>query len=137
MKKLSKILLIDDSEADNYIHVRRLNKAAIAEEIVIKYNGREGINYLKGITASVPPRPELIFLDINMPVMNGWEFLDEYERMPESKKGRTLVTMLTTSGADTDRKQAAGYKSIDEYLEKPLTQDKIDAIIASHFPDLE
>ena len=136
-RKLHTVLLIDDSEADNFIHARRIRKAGVAEEIVIKHNGREGIDYLRQTNPDGShPQPEIVFLDINMPVMNGWEFLQEYAQLPEHQKAGTVVTMLTTSVADTDRKRAAEYDDVVRYIEKPLTGDKLTEIISEFYPDV-
>ena len=136
-RKLARILLIDDSEADNFIHARRIRKANVTDEIVIKENGREALTYLstRNQGGTDYPQPELVFLDINMPVMNGWEFLDHYEQLAPEQKAGIVVTMLTTSSADTDRRRAEKYREIAAYEEKPLTQDKLLRIIREHFAE--
>ncbi len=133
-QKIVRILLIDDSAADNFIHARRIRKAGVANEIVVKENGRDAIEYLATRNGGGKyPQPELIFLDINMPVMNGWEFLDAYQQLPDEQKAGIVVTMLTTSSADKDQNKAKEYGVIAAYLEKPLTEDKLRKIIEENF----
>ena len=134
--KLDKVLIVDDSEADTFIHVRQLKKAGIVNNITTKRNGREALDYLCTPEAGRYPAPELVFLDINMPVMNGWEFLDAYQSLPDEQRANIVVTMLTTSASNRDRDKAAGYGIlINDYEEKPLTVEKIHRITQRHFPE--
>ena len=135
MKKLGRILLIDDSEADNFIHVRRLGKMRVAEEIVVRQHGQEGLDYL---TTPLPngnyPNPDLIFLDINMPVLDGWGFLDAYQQLPDRQQARVLIAMLTASVGDVDHERASAYSVIHGHESKPLHKDKLRALLQEFFP---
>ena len=136
MKKLGRILLIDDSEADNFIHVRRLSKLQVAEEIVVRQHGQEGLDYL---TTLLPdgsyPRPDLIFLDINMPVLNGWGFLDAYQELPDHQRARVVLAMLTNSMGDVDHERARDYAVLDGHEPKPLHKDNVRALLLEFFPE--
>lgn len=132
---LNKVLLIDDSESDNFIHSRLLKKENIAEEIVIKYSANEALDYLSTLVEKKYPQPELIFLDINMPGMNGWEFLEHYEKLEIDQKGGIVITMLTTSSSDTDRVKASTNALINRFENKPLTKKRLYDILEAHFPN--
>lgn len=134
-KKLNKILLVDDSESDNFYHSRIIKKCDVADNIVVKYSAEEALAYLKTLDGEKYPTPELLFLDINMPGMNGWEFLEEYERLEGDQLCGIVVTMLTTSQNDDDRSRATDDKRINHFQNKPLTPEFLMDLLRDHFPD--
>ena len=139
--KLNSILLIDDDEGTNFINKRVIQKADIAEEVVTTYNGSEALDYLcnqgKYENPGKPfPQPMLILLDINMPIMDGWEFLDAYHKLHESKKSKIIIVMLTTSFNPDDSKRAGEYTDISGFKNKPLSIETLNDIIQTHFPEL-
>lgn len=134
-KKLRNVLLVDDSKADNFISNRIISKAEVAEVITTTTGAREALDYLCKPVNGKFPKPEIIFLDINMPGMSGWDFLDEYALLDEAKKAGIIVCMLTTSNDSKDRKKAEDYDVVGDYSNKPLTKEKLMAIIEKHFPD--
>src|SRR5690606_32947414 len=93
-KKLNCILLVDDDPDDNFYHQIIINEMNIVNNIDIARNGIEALEYLK--TEDQLP-PDLIFLDLNMPKMNGWEFLEQYKHLGIGQKARVLIVILTTS----------------------------------------
>lgn len=139
--KLNSILLIDDDEGTNFINKRVIQKADIAEEVVTTYNGSEALDYLcnqgQFENPGKPfPQPMLILLDINMPIMDGWEFLDAYHKLHESQKSKIIIVMLTTSFNPDDSKRAGECTDISGFKNKPLTIDTLNDIIQTHFPEL-
>ncbi len=139
-RKLNSILLIDDDEDSNYFNKRIIGSHNITEHIQIAETGKEAIDYLtnKGrfaINANGYPAPALIFLDINMPVMDGWEFLEHYFRLPDEQKGKIIVIMLTSSPNPEDVKKSEEIDEVSDFLKKPLTKDLLNEILQKHFPE--
>lgn len=135
-QKLDKVLLIDDSDADNFIHQRVIKKADITNNVIVKKSGQEALDYLSTLLENeLYPMPNLVFLDINMPGMNGWEFLEQYEKLPLNQKAEIIVCMLTTSISETDKKKAETLPQIKSYQHKPLTQDSLMEVLETFFPN--
>lgn len=135
MKKLKNVLLIDDSESDNFYHARKIKKLGISDNIHISFSGEEALQYLKSELDGKHPQPTLIFLDINMPGMNGWEFLEEYEKLEVAQQGEIVLTMLSNSIDERDRQRAQDFKTVRGFYSKPLNENYLYTILESHFKD--
>ena len=134
-KKLENILLIDDSESDNFYHKRKLTKLGISDNIHVTYGGQEALDFLKEKVNGKFQKPILIFLDINMPGMNGWEFLEEYHKLEEVQKARVVLSMLSNSVDSQDKDRALSFTGVSEYISKPLSEDVVRTILETHFED--
>lgn len=138
--KLNQILLIDDSFDDNYLHQRLLEQMDIAKKIAVVYDGQEALDYLSGAgnfseQEPLHPQPDLIFLDINMPRMNGWEFIKFYRELPEDERGGVVIVMLTTSLNPDDRSKANELTLISTFLPKPLTKEIVEKVLQENFSE--
>jgi len=139
-KKLNCVLLVDDDEGTNFLNRMEIEKAGIAENIEAVYNGREALEYLTNtgkykVNGAVFPQPVLILLDINMPVMDGWEFMEAYHKLEENQKGKIIIVMLTTSYNPDDKTRAEKISEISGFKNKPLSQIILEEIMNKYFPD--
>ncbi|WP_420583372.1 response regulator [Reichenbachiella sp.] len=135
MKKLNCVLLVDDDEPTNFLNEMLISQLDCTRSIVAVQSGREALDYLCTEKEGQYPQPDLILLDINMPGMNGWEFLDKYNELDASKKGQVIIMMLTTSLNPDDEAKAQGINEIKSFLKKPLTKEDFLAILSEYFPD--
>ncbi|WP_339699821.1 response regulator [Algoriphagus aquimarinus] len=123
MTHFDTIFLVDDDPINNLINKRLLGKIGISENIVEFLEGEEALDKLNDFD---PQHSLLIFLDINMPVLNGWEFLDKYLELYGHRSDKIVI--LSSSIDYQDRFKAQGYEIVSGFLEKPLTLGKIEEI---------
>jgi CheY-like chemotaxis protein len=124
------ILLVDDDEINNFISVKLIKKTLLNTEISTCLNGKFAIDQLVDIQNSNPDElPDYILLDINMPIMNGWEFLDEYKRLGLDPKGKTKIYIISSSVFNNDINKAKSYPLVKDFISKPLSIEKIREVL--------
>jgi CheY-like chemotaxis protein len=129
-KKFKKVMVIDDNEIDRYIANRNITKYDFAEEVITMESSRAALNFLDSIKDQPHELPQLIFLDIRMPEIDGFGFLEEYAKLSDSVKQNCIIMMLTTSLNPSDHERAANNKYVNRFLNKPLDKEKIDTLIS-------
>ena len=123
------VMLIDDNEIDNWINQKLIEAANFAEHIYTHTGARSAIEFLKNLekldkeTKNV--MPEVIFLDIDMPLMDGFQFLEEFGKLSEETKKMCKVVMVTFSINLQDVYKSQKYSYVKKYLNKPLSQDNL------------
>lgn len=132
-KELNCIMLIDDDPYDNFFHEREIKKAGLANSVVTIDSAIKALEYLKSMKENRQIQPELIFLDINMPMMDGWEFLMEFSQMDKVLQSEVMIMILTTSNNTTDKFRAKAWSFVSGYLTKPLTKEIITDIHKTYF----
>jgi len=115
------VMIVDDSEPDQYLAQHIIEEFDPTIKILEAYDGQEAVDILKDL----PQQPDVIFLDINMPRMNGHEFLEEYETW-EVKS--VVIIMLTSSDQDLDKEKSRAHNSVIDYFTKPLDTAKLEKI---------
>jgi CheY-like chemotaxis protein len=131
MNKLTCILLVDDDETTNFVNQLLLEDLEVTQKVLLALNGREALEVVKR-QCGEGSCPQLILLDINMPVMNGFEFLEAYQGLEFSQKQSVVILMLTTSmnPGDVERLRE---KPIWGVLNKPLTKEMVEDLLYQHF----
>jgi CheY-like chemotaxis protein len=120
------ILLVDDDEINNFISIKLIKKALLNTEIMACLNGKFAIDQLFELQRKDPDKlPDYILLDINMPIMNGWEFLDEYKRLNIDPQGKCKVFIISSSVFSNDINKARSYPLVKDFISKPLNVEKI------------
>ena len=132
-QKLNCILLVDDDDATNFINEMIIRQANCTKKIHICTNGQEALDFLTKKTNDHYTQPDIIFLDINMPVLDGWEFLERYKDLDVLQKGNILIIMLTASLNPNDKAKADTIDDISGYINKPLNDLRIDEILQKYF----
>lgn len=119
---MNTVMIIDDSDTDQYLSTHIIKKYDSNIEILQAYDGEEALEILKAL----PIQPDLIFLDINMPRMNGHEFLEEYDKW---EKRSEVIIMLTSSDQEQDKKKSLAYQCVKKYYVKPIEIMDLKTII--------
>ncbi len=126
--KLKCILLIDNSEIDNFVNATVVRSSGLVEEIVTFESAGEGLDYLQTLIGSHAAMPGMILLDLGMQLMDGFEFLDAFLKLPLSAAEEVKVVVVTSSIDDRDRLRAKSYPCVVRVLEKPLSVNRFRSL---------
>jgi len=125
------VLLIDDNETDNLISRKVLETAGFADSIHVCTSGKSALEYLENRLVEPEKLPDLLFLDINMPLVDGFLFLEEFEKLAARTKKNMEVIVLSSSDSAEDINNMAGYPSVIKFITKPMTSGIVKGLIAA------
>jgi len=135
MRPLPCILLVDDDQTTNFLNQLLLNKLAITEHILVATDGEQALVQLQQHRElRSAEQPMLLLLDVNMPGMNGIQFLEAYQQLPLVQQQGIVMVMLTTSLHPRDVQRVQELDVVADFISKPLTAEKVNALLQAHFP---
>ncbi|HEY8972368.1 MAG TPA: response regulator [Puia sp.] len=127
--KLSTAGIIDDDQVYQLVMRRAIEQSGMVKDVLQFYDGEEAINFFKEKHQYPEVLPELILLDINMPYMDGWQFLDEFIKIPFKGEYQRTIYIISSSSTMEDLNRAKQYSVVSGYHIKPITKDKFEEIL--------
>lgn len=131
MDKIKKVAVIDDDQVFQLIIKKQIEMKEIQCEIMSFYNGQEAIEFFEANVDAEEKWPDLVMLDVNMPVKNGWDFLEDYKFLPQDLRGKVKLYMVTSSVIQSDIDRANGNENITSFVSKPITNEKLEEVFSS------
>jgi CheY-like chemotaxis protein len=122
------VMLVDDNELDNFINKKLLENEKFADTVIVHQSAQSALEELKKLESTPERLPQIIFLDIMMPHMDGFGFLEEINKLGDKINKHTKIIMLSTSESFKDLNRANQSKNVFKFLNKPLNKPVLDAI---------
>ena len=134
MHTFETILLIDDDGISNFITEKLILREQLARQVISFLSAEEALVYLNRSTAAACTAnfPDIILLDLNMPAMNGWEFIEAYKNLPQPESAQCRLYMLSSAVDAKDIVQAKSISLVQDFISKPLTKEDIDIMRERH-----
>lgn len=132
MKSIDLVLLVDDNDTDNFISKRIIEITKFSERVEVKSSGKGALDYLREHQNKPEQIPSIIFLDINMPIVDGFVFLYEFEKFNELVKNKSKVIILSSSDNKRDIDKIVNNNHVIKFITKPLTEMALDEIKLSN-----
>lgn len=126
---IKKLVLVDDDEVYVYLTRRMIQETALVDQVKVFRNGLEAINFLKSCADQPDQLPEVIFLDLSMPVMDGWQFLKEFTLLKPHTSNKITIYIVTSSISPEDLTRARAISEVSDYLIKPVRKEQFIALI--------
>jgi CheY-like chemotaxis protein len=119
------VLLVDDNDTDNFIHKRIIELDGFSKNVIVKNSGKSALEFLDEVKNSPESLPNLVFLDINMPVVDGFVFLFEFDSFPDELKNKCKIVILSSSDNKKDIDRIVDNESVIHFITKPLSKEAL------------
>lgn len=129
MKRINTACIVEDEPIHLFITKRIVELTGMVDNLLVYTNGKEAFEKLHSIFLASGQLPEIILLDLNMPIWDGWQFLDEFNKIPLEKK--IVIYILTSSNNPDDLKRAESYHLSDHYIIKPIELEQLKEMLAN------
>jgi CheY-like chemotaxis protein len=129
MQNPNLVMLVDDNETDNFINQRIIDLAKFSKRVVVHNSGKSALEYLEKEESNIDNLPEMIFLDINMPIVDGFVFLFEFEQLSEVVRSKCKICVLSSSDNHRDIERITSNEFVIEFITKPLTVDALNSLL--------
>lgn len=127
-KAIGLVMLVDDNDTDNFISKRIIEITDFAKVVIVKSSGKSALDYLDENRDNAEDLPEIIFLDINMPIVDGFVFLYEFEKFNDTVKDKCRVIILSSSDNKRDIDKIVNNDYVIKFVTKPLTEHSLEEI---------
>lgn len=122
------VLLVDDNDTDNFIHKRIIELAGFSKNIIVKNSGKSALEFLESNQVTPENVPGVVFLDINMPIVDGFVFLFEYDNFPEEIKQKCKIVILSSSDNKKDIDRIVDNEYVVHFITKPLSEESLEEL---------
>ncbi len=129
MKKIKTACIIDDDPIFIYGTKRLMTEVDFCETVLVFQNGQDAIDGLNKITANGEKLPYVILLDLNMPIMNGWEFLEEFVKIPNHNREKVIIHIISSSVDPRDLERIKNYEVVNNYILKPISKEDLESAL--------
>ncbi|MGB3151856.1 MAG: response regulator [Maribacter sp.] len=129
MKKINTIAIIDDDDIYQYSAKKNIAATALANKVVSLYDGQEAIEFFTEHLENPEKLPDIVFLDLNMPITDGWQFLEQYAAIQKKIKKDITIYITSSSMNPDDLIQARNISEVSDYIIKPITLDKFKELL--------
>ncbi len=132
MKKIEKACIIDDDPIFIYGTKRLMAEIDFCETLIVYQDGQDAIDGLNGLKARGEKLPSIILLDLNMPIMNGWEFLEDFIKISNDNREDITVYIISSSVDPRDLERIKNYEVVNNYILKPISTDDLRKVLKGY-----
>lgn len=129
MSPIKTLTLVDDDDVFVFLTTKAIEQTNLVDLIKVFGNGLDALNFLKENKNNVDALPEIILLDLSMPIMNGWQFLEEYTKLNPTIEKKITIYICSSSISPDDVTRAKTISEVSDYIIKPITKDKLIDLI--------